>query len=214
MKKSGLWIGLVLVLCLFGYNPIFAASPNVMECLEGDAECPELNELSDRQNNSVDTSKEPGVSEDHQSFALDFIKMIAVLLLVLALIYFLSKFINKRSKLFSQVRTLENVGGISLGPNKSIQIVRIGTKMYLIGVGDNVELLREITDEDVKNELLQDRNENDFKTSNLVTTFIQSRREDSETNQFKSLYTAELEKLKQGRKNLILQHMKKEDKHE
>ena len=41
---------------------------------------------------------------------------------------------------------MKNMGGISLGQHKSIQLVVIGESYYLIGVGDDIRLLKEITD--------------------------------------------------------------------
>ncbi len=48
--------------------------------------------------------------------------------------------------MFDQHRMMKNVGGLSLGQHKSIQLVVIGGSYYLIGVGDEVRLLKEITD--------------------------------------------------------------------
>ena len=41
---------------------------------------------------------------------------------------------------------MKNMGGISLGQQKSVQLVVIGNQYYLIGVGDDIRLLKEITD--------------------------------------------------------------------
>src|SRR5699024_12724182 len=72
--------------------------------------------------------------ENIQSTSLIFnvIKMIVALLLVLALIYVLLIFIKKRNKLTQQVKVLDNLGGISVGPNKSIQLVRIGDRKSVV----------------------------------------------------------------------------------
>lgn len=87
---------------------------------------------------------------EKDSLAISIVKTIVLLGLILFLIYFLLKLLNKKNRLFQQSKTLENLGGISLGQNKSIQVIRVGEKMYLIGVGDNVELLQEVSDEVTK----------------------------------------------------------------
>ena len=43
---------------------------------------------------------------------------------------------------------MKNLGGISLGQQKSIQLVVVGESYYLIGVGEDIRLLKEITDPD------------------------------------------------------------------
>ena len=50
---------------------------------------------------------------------------------------------------------MKNMGGISLGQQKSIQLVVIGEAYYLIGVGDDIRLLKEITDTEEINKLVE-----------------------------------------------------------
>ncbi|WP_240507989.1 flagellar biosynthetic protein FliO [Virgibacillus indicus] len=157
------------------------------------------------------------VIEDNGSLLFDLIKMFFALLLVLALIYLLLKFLNKRNKLLQKIKALENLGGISVGQNKSIQIVRIGKQFYLVGVGENVEMLQEITDEEVINDLLEHGQESENDSSTLLSVpFFQSKtdKNNSSQNDFKNLFSSELEKLKQNRNKIINNKKKKEDEHE
>ncbi len=164
---------------------------------------------------------EQNLSEDKNlnssSLVFNLIQMVFALFLILALIYLLLKFLNKRNKIFNKVRALENLGGIAVGPSKSIQIVRVGNKLYLIGVGENVQLLEELEDEDLKEEIIKSYQEQpEFKPENIFSIFQRkSNQEDSESGvDFKNLFSNELEKLKQNRKNLMNKHTEKEDKHE
>ncbi|MCM3742844.1 flagellar biosynthetic protein FliO [Sporosarcina luteola] len=76
----------------------------------------------------------------------DYVKTLLALLFVAGLLLALLKFINRKNRMFGQHRLMKNVGGLSLGQQKSIQLVVIGESYYLIGVGDEVRLLKEITD--------------------------------------------------------------------
>ncbi|MDT2247325.1 flagellar biosynthetic protein FliO [Paenibacillus larvae] len=40
------------------------------------------------------------------------------------------------------------MGGVPLGQNKSIQIVEIGQSLYIVGVGDNIQLLEKVDNPD------------------------------------------------------------------
>nr|WP_246187679.1 flagellar biosynthetic protein FliO [Ornithinibacillus caprae] len=147
--------------------------------------------------------------------------MFFALLLVLALIYFLLKFLNKRNKLFSRVKALENVGGINLGPSKSIQIIRVGSKLYLVGVGDNVELLQEITDPEMINEIISSHEEqSSFSANNLWSTVLQKTNHtnratnDKDKKEFKNMFSTELDKLKQNRNTLRNMNEQKDERHE
>lgn len=78
----------------------------------------------------------------------DYVKVIFMLLLVIALLYLFLRFLNKKSNFTSGKELLQNLGGISLGSNKNVQVLKMGKKLYLVGVGENVNLLKEINEEE------------------------------------------------------------------
>jgi len=223
MKKICRSISFISIIFLFVFSGIVqvqAKQPNVADCLENKADCPDGTE-KDQNGKKTDQEEVMPEVKNTGSLIFDLIKMVFALFLVLGLIYLLLKFLNKRNKLFHQVKALENLGGISVGQNKSIQIVRIGSKVHLIGVGENVEMLQEITDEEVKRDLLQDRESTDSQNKNMLTSFLQAKsktdKDENATrseNEFKSLFSKELEKLKHTRKQIINGQIEKEDKHE
>lgn len=207
VKKISICTCLLICCFVFGIiSEVSAEEPNAKECIDGKVDCNEL-----ENNDSKETDK-AGSEDNGGSIVFDLIKMVFALLLVLALIYLLLKFLNKRNKIFQSVKALENVGGISVGQNKSIQIIRIGSRIYVVGVGDNVELLHEITNENEKLELLHS---NQFQPKSLVSSLLQTKdNEDSTSKSFKSLFATELDKLKSGRKKMISNHKRKGDNHE
>ncbi|WP_318615412.1 flagellar biosynthetic protein FliO [Sporosarcina sp. YIM B06819] len=76
----------------------------------------------------------------------DYIKVMVALLFVVCLLFGLLKFVNRKNRLYDKNRFMKNMGGISLGQHKSVQLVAVGESYYLIGVGDDIRLLKEITD--------------------------------------------------------------------
>ena len=92
---------------------------------------------------------------DVGSSAGDYIKTLLALVFVLGLLFGLLKFVNRKNKLYDKNRLMKNMGGISLGQHKSIQLVVIGESYYLIGVGDDIRLLKEITDLDEIDKLVE-----------------------------------------------------------
>ncbi|TCT26760.1 flagellar protein FliO/FliZ [Melghiribacillus thermohalophilus] len=166
---------------------------------------------------SGDTSEtDTSLATGEQSLTFDIIKMVLALVLVLALIYFLLKFLQKRTKMYQQVRTLENLGGISLGNNKSVQIVRIGKNIYALGVGDNITLLKEISDEETIHDLLNDQQTN-LSINQTFQSFFRkwnkkNKVENDTTTQFKKLFQHELTTMKKEREKVIDRyHSRKED---
>lgn len=89
----------------------------------------------------------------------DYIKMLFALIFVLALLLFVLKFINKKSMNYQQNSLVRNIGGISVGAQKSIQLLHIGDKLYIVGVGDNVQLIKEINNPDEVQQLVAFYNE-------------------------------------------------------
>src|SRR5690625_1656701 len=130
MRKKSLFL-LMAFFYLFTFPmSIQAAESNVSDCLKAEEDC-----LQDSVNSEISTDETENERTESNNFSttslfFNIIKMVVALLLVLVLIYLLLLFIRKRNTLFDQAGNLENVGGISVGQNKSIQIVRIGSKMY------------------------------------------------------------------------------------
>ncbi|GAE43663.1 hypothetical protein [Mesobacillus boroniphilus] len=101
----------ILFLLAALFSPIGLASAeqlnkSVKDCLK-DQSCDE--EQADTTTNISDDKK----SQVGVSF-LDFVRMILATAFVAALIYFLLKFINKRSMLYKSSQLVENLGGTSL----------------------------------------------------------------------------------------------------
>ncbi len=224
MKRT-VWACMLIVLLHLILSPDSAeAAASVEDCLkEGAAqsdECKDMNEAGNQQENTP-----PGDSADSAaggtSTFLNLVKLALALVVVLGLIYVLLKFLNKRNRLFQQVRAMENIGGIALGNNKSVQIVRVGEKVFMLGVGDNVDLLTEIKDEQTIELTEQDQQE--MKASALLANILPSRKQQEEKQQedkpeqkesasnFQDLFKEEIGKLKQSRNRLKQQQRKDTD---
>lgn len=89
----------------------------------------------------------------------DYVKTLFFLIVVLAILIYVLKFIGKKSASYQQNSIVKNLGGTSLGAQKSVQLIRIGDKIYVIGVGDDVQLIKEITDPNEVEEILNQYNE-------------------------------------------------------
>ncbi|MEN2464562.1 flagellar biosynthetic protein FliO [Ornithinibacillus sp. FSL M8-0202] len=215
-SSAGILLGLLLFLIVSPLT-VFADGDMVIDQYDDNQD---QNKQESEEESPVNLSPNQSISSDNGSLVFDLVKMVFALFLILALIYFVLKFLNRRNKLFNQVKALENLGGIAVGPSKSIQIIRVGSKVYLVGVGENVQLLEEIEDEGMKEEILSSYNQqSDFKPENLLSLL---QRKDKQTNEntndtnanFKNLFSNELEKLKENRKKLVNKHTEKEDIHE
>ena len=52
--------------------------------------------------------------------------------------------LSQRNRGWGTNRALRSLGGIPLGQNKSLQVVELSGRVYIVGVGDNITLLDKI----------------------------------------------------------------------
>ncbi|SHN16329.1 flagellar biosynthetic protein FliO [Gracilibacillus kekensis] len=148
------------------------------------------------------SGEEPVVDSPNLFFS--FLQLLIALALVIGLIIFISKFLQKKNGFLKRHKVIENYGGITVGSNKSIQTIKIGDRFYVIGVADNIELLMEITDNNTIEQLLsQEENTNDSisKIKEKITKST-SYSQDQNKNNFEKLFSKELHTMKEGRKNV------------
>jgi flagellar protein FliO/FliZ len=84
----------------------------------------------------------------------DLIWVLFVLGIIVALIVFILRFFAKRNRGWGVNRSLRSLGGFPLGTNKSMQIVEWNSRIYVLGIGDDVTLLESITEPEIVASLL------------------------------------------------------------
>ncbi|MFV2046529.1 flagellar biosynthetic protein FliO [Metabacillus sp. YM-086] len=157
--------------------------------------------------------------------AFDFIKMFFALGIVLFLIYFLLKFVTKRNRVFQQGQAIINLGGTNVGQNKSVQMVKIGDRVLVVGVGESISLLTEINDEEESKKIIQEfeqKHERVVESKDFIQkvfSFIQQGAKGQKHNEspmtFSTKLSEQLEKMKKERTKQIEDIERKGlDKHE
>lgn len=105
--------------------------------------------------------------------SFDFFKILFSLVFVLFLIYFLFWLLKKNNKITGS-RIYNHLGGLSLGQNKSVQIIEIGKKIYVLGVGEEVNLL-EVVQNDEEKAAIKDSSTNYSSNTAGVNNFIKEK---------------------------------------
>ena len=98
------------------------------------------------ESNETDADTTTSESASVSMGAWEYIKIFLALLFVLGLLLFVLRFLNKRNLNYQQNSMIQNLGGQSLGAQKSVQLLQIGDKVYIVGVGEDVQLLHVISD--------------------------------------------------------------------
>nr|WP_295970434.1 flagellar biosynthetic protein FliO [uncultured Bacillus sp.] len=164
------FIGWVFLFVLPSYSShVYAEQVNntVKDCIEQPSSCGEKQASSqggeERTDNQSSNQANPAaVSKNTTKVGLtiwDFIKMILATIFVVALLYLVLKFMNKKSTMLKNSQLMDNLGGVPLGANRSVQMIRIGKRLFIVGVGENVQLLKEIEDVEEYNQILSEYNQ-------------------------------------------------------
>lgn len=88
---------------------------------------------TDNQTNPTEEAPSSSVS------IMDFVKMIGALLFVILLIYGLVRFVGKQNRLLKPFRYVENIGGTTVGQNRSVQLIKVGKRVLVVGVADSIQ---------------------------------------------------------------------------
>ncbi|MEX2103962.1 MAG: flagellar biosynthetic protein FliO [Bacilli bacterium] len=78
----------------------------------------------------------------------NIVTVIVVLILIIGLIVILIRFLAHKNNSWFSSRSIRHLGGVGLGQNKSVQMVKIGNTLYVVGVGEDVRLLEKIDQQD------------------------------------------------------------------
>lgn len=178
-------------------------------------------EKPDTENEKSAANRPKGGAADGTSW-LDFGKTLVAFVFVIGLLFALLKFINRKNKAYQSNKLMKNLGGLALGQQKSIQLVTIGDAFYIVGVGENVELLKEITDPEEINRLQQYFEESDdLPTDGLLDRLLSkafkkvapsTSKEAEGTSQFGQLFSERIEQMKAERKQHIKRLEEKESR--
>lgn len=186
---------------------------SVKDCIEHPESCSE-EQLAPKEDGE---NKDTAVENSTVGLTLwDFLKMIFATLFVIALLYFLLKFINKKNSVYRDSQLIQNIGGTSLGANRSVQIIRIGERVLVVGVGENIQLLKEIEDEEEARQIILDHNnkmEQLINPSDIVTKVINRTKsiksQVKEKENFSLVLKNQLDSIKKERKKLLDEMEKK-----
>lgn len=218
MVKKGILAILLVMINIVNYSiPINAEQINVTDCLENTSDCEEEMKQTDTPTEVTENELVGSDTFTATSLVFSIIKMIIALFFVLALIYFILIVLKKRNNLLNENHVLENLGGIPLGQNKSIQLIRVGSKIYSVGVGDHVELLFEVTEDEAIRLLMEHAEKNT--SQNLVEKLFlnnkreMKKRENGMDNIFTKTLQEELTRLQQNRQRMQEEISKKDDDH-
>lgn len=152
------------------------------------------------------------------SAVTSYVKLLFALMFVLLLIYLLYRFVSKKTKSFQDYGAIKNIGGVAVGPNRSVQLVRVGKDVLVVGVGENVNLLKEINDPEAITDLLEQPTQSGSQITNIWQQWLEKLRDRTKlgqkTSSFNKILSDKLSTMSETRKNNFELIKKQEDKDE
>ena len=146
----------------------------------------------------------------------EYIKVLLSLVLVLGILIFVLRFLNKRNQNYQQNSIIRNLGGHSVGAQKSVQLLHIGNQIYVVGVGEDVQLLQVISDPQEIEQMLALYNEKHSHTSTspyvteLFAKFKTKRSSETQSEDFSNILDKRLSEIKQERSDELERWKEKE----
>ena len=146
----------------------------------------------------------------------EYIKVLLSLVLVLGILIFVLRFLNKRNQNYQQNSIVRNLGGHSVGAQKSVQLLHIGNQIYVVGVGEDVQLLQVISDPQEVEQMLALYNEKHSHTSTspyvveLFAKFKTKRSSETQSEDFSNILDKRLSEIKQERSDELERWKEKE----
>ncbi|WP_172797548.1 flagellar biosynthetic protein FliO [Bacillus sp. FJAT-27445] len=110
-----------------------------------------LEQKSENENNETVEINEP-VQTSVLPYALKFI---GSFLLIIALLYLVLRYLSKKTNPYNRGGLFHGIGGHSLGNNRSVQLLMVGDTLYILGVGESINLLRMVPPGEEQTRLLE-----------------------------------------------------------
>ena len=180
--------------------------------------------IEDKKDEACKEDTKAAVDNEQESTAVgvsawDYIKMIFALAFVVGLLYVVLRFLNNRNAKYQHSKMMQNLGGISVGSQKSVQLVKVGSSLYLVGVGEDDNMLKEITDEHERESLIALYSEKQMQPiqgtpfSGLFKNIAKKNKDAVEEDNidFKTEFSNRLDQIKQQR-NEELQELKQKER--
>lgn len=151
MKKESLlctwknWIRILTISLLVSLLPL-----SVVEAKEGT-----VYELFEKDLPADQSETKASPISEKDSVVPYALKFIGSFLLILLLLFIVLKYLSKKTKMYAGGGPFHALGGHSLGNNRSLQMVMVGDTLYLLGVGEDVNLIRTIPPGEEQRRLLE-----------------------------------------------------------
>lgn len=101
------------------------------------------------------------------------VKVVLSLVVVIGGFLVLMRWLNARTQGVKTAQHMKHLGGVPLGKDRSVQLVKLGDQVYVLGVGESIQLIDRIDAESIDEEAHDAPLLNTSNTSSFLNTFKQ-----------------------------------------
>lgn len=99
------------------------------------------------------------------------VQVVLSLVVVVGGFLLLMRWLNARTQGVKAAQHMTHLGGVPLGKDRSVQLVKLGEQVYVLGVGDSVQLIDRIEAETIDEATLEAPSLNNTNSSAFLDTF-------------------------------------------
>ncbi|OGX77896.1 flagellar biosynthesis protein FliO [Exiguobacterium sp. SH31] len=101
------------------------------------------------------------------------VKVVLSLVVVIGGFLVLMRWLNARTQGVKTAQHMKHLGGVPLGKDRSVQLVKLGEQVYVLGVGESIQLIDRIDAESIDEAAHDAPSLNTSNTSTFLDTFKQ-----------------------------------------
>lgn len=202
--RKAMVFALLVVLALFVPTQSLVSASIGTEMIGDREECLKNPNLC-QETNTPDAETDQTESASVSMGPWEYIKILLSLVFVLGLLIVVLKFLNKRNVNYQQNSIVQNIGGLSVGAQKSVQLLHIGNSLYVVGVGEDIHLLKEIASPEEVEQILNYYNNKQANASTspyiaeLFSKLKSNKQDVSENPKFNAMFNDRINEIKQQR---------------
>lgn len=197
LTLSGFAVAILFMVAIGIPASVAAEEPNVMDWLKEEQPEPDGQIVEE-----IEPETNVGLNETNEKSPMLLIgQLIFYTLLIIIMIYALIKFLASRQKKLNPNQAIQLIGGTALGNNKSLQLVKVGGKVYLLGVADQITLIKEFASEDEIGISEADSGKPALFASSLLG-FTKKQSDPDTKGRFEQLFSQSLDKQKEKQNQL------------
>ncbi len=150
MRRHTLVYIAILYFTLFIFQSYLIAQPEKTTTKKEDKQSDFMKGVLESQKQSLTEESEADktLEADDDYITTFYLETIIILIILSGIGYLIYRFVKSKRNIGSESKLVKKIATHPIAPNKFLQVIELGSKVYVLGIGDDVTLLCEIKDKE------------------------------------------------------------------